>query len=67
MIFLCEYIVATALEKVYLIKRKENLEGLRCASRAVNIDPNCQHAYQALAWAHVFLHNVKECVTTENL
>ena len=37
-------------------------EGLKCAMRAVKIDPDCQHAYQALAWVHIFHHNREECL-----
>ena len=37
-------------------------EALKCALRAVNIDPNCQHAYQALAWIYLFHHNPEESV-----
>ena len=35
-------------------------EGLKCALRAIQIDPNCQHAYQSLAWAYLFYHNREE-------
>jgi len=37
-------------------------EGLKCAMRAVKIDPDCQHAYQALAWVYLFYHNREECL-----
>jgi tetratricopeptide (TPR) repeat protein len=37
-------------------------EGLKCAMRAIKMDPDCQHAYQALAWAHLFHHNREECL-----
>jgi len=37
-------------------------EALKCALRAVNIDPNCQHGYQSLAWIYLFLHNKEESV-----
>jgi TolB-like protein len=37
-------------------------EALQYALRAVNIDPNCQHAYQSLAWVYLFLHKRKECL-----
>ena len=37
-------------------------EGLKCATRAVKIDPACQHAYQALAWVYLFYHNREECL-----
>lgn len=29
---------------------------------AIRIDPNCQHAYQTMAIAHVFLKNSSECI-----
>jgi len=32
-------------------------QGLKCVARAILIDPNCQHAYQALAWGNLFLHD----------
>ena len=37
-------------------------EGLKCAMRAIKIDPACQHAYQALAWVYLFYHNEEECL-----
>jgi TolB-like protein len=37
-------------------------EGLKCAMRAIKIDPACQHAYQALAWVHLFHHSREECL-----
>jgi len=37
-------------------------EALQCALRAVNLDPNCQHAYQSLAWVYLFLHKREECL-----
>ena len=44
-------------DKAHEFKKMDNPaeEGLKCALRAVNIDPNCQHAYQALAWIYLFL------------
>jgi TolB-like protein len=44
--------------KAYEFKQNVNpaAEGLKCALHAVSIDPNCQHAYQALAWAYLFHH-----------
>jgi TolB-like protein len=35
-------------------------EGLKCAMRAIKIDPDCQHAYLALAWIYLFYHNREE-------
>ncbi|HEY6504466.1 MAG TPA: hypothetical protein VIZ28_10870 [Chitinophagaceae bacterium] len=35
-------------------------EGLKCALRAIKIDPVCQHAYAALAWVYLFHHNREE-------
>jgi len=37
-------------------------EALKCALRAINIDPNCQHGYQSLAWIYLFHHNREESV-----
>jgi len=37
-------------------------EGLKCAMRAATIDPACQHAYQAMAWAYLFHHDLEQCV-----
>lgn len=37
-------------------------EALKCALRAVNIDPNCQHAYQSLAWIYLFHHKRDESI-----
>ena len=51
-------------DKAYEFKKVDNpaAEGLKCALRAVQIDPNCQHAYQALAWIYLFHHNREECL-----
>jgi TolB-like protein len=51
-------------DKVLELKQIENPaeEGLRCALRAVSIDPACQHAYYALAWIYLFHHNHQECL-----
>ena len=51
-------------DKVLAFKKIKNPleEGLKCALRAVNIDPKCQHAYQALAWIYLFHHNREECL-----
>lgn len=66
-----EYALAWAMlgelyldDKVLAIKKIKNPleEGLKCALRAVNIDPKCQHAYQALAWIYLFYHNRDECL-----
>ncbi len=50
--------------KVLEYKTVENPieEGIKCAQKAVSIDPNCQHGYQALAWGSLFLHNREECL-----
>jgi TolB-like protein len=64
-----DYAVAWAMlgelyldEKVYEFKKIENPieKGLECALRAVQIDPACQHGYQALAWVYLFCHNREE-------
>ena len=49
--------------KIYKFVKVSNPveEGLKCALRAVNIDPFCQHGYQALAWIYLFHHNKEEC------
>jgi TolB-like protein len=51
-------------DKVLAFKKIKNPleEGLKCALRAVNIDPKCQHAYQALAWIYLFYHKREECL-----
>jgi TolB-like protein len=50
-------------DKIYEFTKVANPaeEGLKCAQRAVNIDPQCQHGYQALAWIYLFHHNKEEC------
>src|SRR5450432_1850187 len=66
-----EYALAWAMlgeiyldDKMYEFTKIENPaeEGLKCALRAINIDPFCQHGYQALAWIYLFHHNVEECL-----
>jgi len=66
-----EYALAWAMlgelyldDKVLALKKIKNPleEGLKCALRAINIDPKCQHAYQALAWIYLFYHNREECL-----
>lgn len=49
-------------DKAHEFKKVDNPleEGLKCALHAVSIDPNCQHAYQALAWVYLFHHNREE-------
>jgi len=37
-------------------------EAMKCAHRAIEIDPLCQHAYWALTWINLFLHNRRECL-----
>lgn len=50
-------------DRVLVFKSKDPIaEGLKCVQRAISIDPNCQHAYQSLAWANLFLHNKEECI-----
>jgi TolB-like protein len=51
-------------DKILELKKVENPaeEGLRCALRAISIDPACQHAYYALAWIYLFHHNHQECL-----
>jgi TolB-like protein len=51
-------------EKVLEFKNVDNQaeEGLKCALRAIRIDPNCQHAYLALTWIYLILHNREECL-----
>jgi len=46
-------------DKAFEFTKMENPieEGLKCVARAILIDPNCQHAYQALAWGNLFLHD----------
>jgi TolB-like protein len=51
-------------DKMYEFTKIENPaeEGLKCALRSINIDPFCQHGYQALAWIYLFYHNKGECL-----
>ena len=42
-------------------------EGLKCVAQAILIDPNCQHAYQALAWGNLFLHDREACLKAIDL
>ncbi len=51
-------------DKVWEFKKMENPreEGLKCARRAVSLDPACQHGYQSLAWVYLFYHNKEECL-----
>jgi TolB-like protein len=51
-------------DKMYEFTKVENPaeEGLKCALRSINIDPFCQHGYQALAWIYLFHHNKEECL-----
>jgi TolB-like protein len=66
-----EYALAWAMlgeiyldDKIYEFTKIDNPveEGLKCALRSVNIDPLCQHGYQALAWIYLFYHNHEECL-----
>ena len=52
-------------DKVHVFKTVENpaQEGLKFALRAVEIDPNCQHGYQALSWAYLFHQEREKCLT----
>lgn len=52
------YLDDKAMEFVKIENQME--EGLKYALRAVTIDPNCQHGYQALAWVYLFYHNREE-------
>lgn len=51
-------------DKALDIKKIENpIElALSCAVKAVNLDPDCQHAYQSLAWINLFLKNKRELI-----
>ena len=51
-------------DKVHELKKIANPreEGLKCALRAIALDPNCQHGYQSLAWIYLFHHNKKDCL-----
>lgn len=35
--------------------------GTELVEKAIHIDPNCQHAFQVLAWANILHHNENEC------
>ena len=39
-------------------------EGYRLAKKAINIDPQCQHAYQQYAWANIYLKRKEEALTS---
>jgi len=39
-------------------------EAVKCGKMALRIEPRCQHAYQTLAMAYVFLHQPKLCIET---
>ena len=54
------YVDAKALELVQVNNPLE--QALKCALRAVAIDPVCQHGYLALAWIYLFYHDHKECL-----
>lgn len=41
-------------------------EALKCGRKSVKIDPLCQHAYQTMALANLFLHNRAECMNVIN-
>ncbi len=41
-------------------------EGLKCGKTALKIDPLCQHAYQTIALANLFLQNKPECMKAIN-
>ena len=51
-------------DKVLEFKKIENPKelGLKCAMKAVAIDPTCQHGYQSMAWINLFYHNRDECL-----
>ncbi len=51
-------------DKVLEFKKVENPKelGLKCAMKAVAIDPTCQHGYQSMAWIYLFYHNRDECL-----
>jgi len=48
-------------DKVHEFKKIKNpvQEALKFAMRAASIDPNCQHAYQSMAWIYLFLHDIE--------
>jgi TolB-like protein/Tfp pilus assembly protein PilF len=37
-------------------------EAVKCGNLALKIDSRCQHAYQALGLAYLFLHKQKDCI-----
>jgi TolB-like protein len=37
-------------------------EGVKCGQKALSIDPRCQHSYQTLGLAYLFLHRRKDCL-----
>lgn len=37
-------------------------EGLKCAQRAIALDPNGHHGYMSQAWAYLFHHNKEACL-----
>jgi TolB-like protein len=39
-------------------------EAVKCGMRALKIEPRCQHAYQTLSMAYLFLHQPKKLVET---
>ncbi len=39
-------------------------EGVKCGKIALKIEPRCQHAYQTLSLAYLFLHQPKQCIET---
>ena len=42
------------------IEKKQLEQAVECGKRAMRIDPNCQHAYQTIALANIFLKNKGE-------
>ncbi len=41
-------------------------EAVKCGKMALKIEPRCQHAYQTLSLAYLFLHQPTQCVETIN-
>jgi TolB-like protein len=39
-------------------------EAVKCGKMALKIEPRCQHAYQTLSMAYLFLHQPRQCVET---
>ncbi len=39
-------------------------EAVKCGKMALKIEPRCQHAYQTLSLAYLFLHQPKQCTET---